>query len=68
MVQEFRNYGIIIVGISETKWLCMRWKGIRSYILGSQYQGLGEAVERNEGVGIVFNTDMVCLWGSSGRV
>ena len=45
--------------------ICVRWMGIRSYILGSQCQVL---LERNEGVGIVIDTDMACLCRSSGRV
>ena len=30
--------------------------------------GAGDAVERKDGIGIVRDTDMACLWRSSGRV
>ena len=69
MVQEFRNFGMNIVGISETKWFGQGvYDGFLILHSGRPVPGSDERVERNEGVGIVLDPSMVSCWKDGGEV
>ena len=58
MVQEFRKFGMNVVGITETKWFAQDVYDVDSFLIlhsGCPVPGTGEKVERNEGVGIVLD-------------
>ncbi len=71
MVQVFKEYGMNIVGISETKWFGLRKYKVNDHLIlhsGHPVPAEDEAVERNEGAGIVLDPDMARLWKEGGEV
>ena len=65
MAQEFRNFGMNIVGISETKSFGQGVYHVDSFLIlhsGHPVPGNDERVERNEGVGIVLDPSMMSCW------
>ena len=71
MIEVFRKFGMNIVGISETKWFGQDKYEVGGYLIlrsGRPIPTGDEAVERNEGVGIVLDPGMARLWKDSGEV
>ena len=73
MVQELRKYGMNLTGISETKWFGHEVYNIDGFTLLHSGRPVpdranGEAVVRNEGVGIVLDPQMSEAWKNAGGV
>ena len=71
MVQEFRKFGMNVVGVSETERFGRDIYDVDGFLIlhsGRPVPGTGEKVERNEGVGIVMNPSMVSCWKNGGEV
>ena len=71
MVEEFRKFNMNIIGISEIKWFGQEKYEVDGYVIlhsGRPVPVGDEAVERNEGVGIVLHSGMAKVWKDSGEV
>ena len=71
MIREFRKYRINIAGISETKWFGQDIYEVEGYTIlhsGRPIPGDTDAVERNEGVGIVLDPQLKEAWRRAGEI
>ncbi len=71
MVEEFRKFNMNIIGINETKWFGQEKYEVDGFVIlhsGRPVPVGDEAVERNEGVGIVLDSGMAKVWKDSGEV
>ena len=71
MVQELRKFGLSVVDISETEWFGNAIYDVDGFLIlhsGCPVPGVGERVERNEGVGLVLDPSMVESWRECGEV
>ncbi len=69
MVDVFRKFSMSIIGISETKWFGQEKYEVDVILHSGRPVPVGdEAVERNEGVGIVLDPVMAQIWKDSGEV
>ena len=71
IIREFRKYRINIAGISETKWFGQDMYEVEGYTIlhsGRPIPGDTDAVERNEGVGIVLDPQLKEAWRRAGEV
>ena len=71
MVHELRKYKLKLVAISETKWFGQDVYNIEGYTIlhsGCSVPRSGEAVDRNEGVGIVLDPCTTEAWRHAGEV
>lgn len=70
MVQELKRFGMNITGISETKWFGQAVYNVEGYTIlhsGWPIPGEAQAVERNEGVGLVLDPQMTIAWRNTGE-
>ena len=71
MVQELRKFGLSVVGISDTKWFGNAIYDVDGFLIlhsGCPVPGVGERVERNEGVWLVLDLSMAERWRECGEV
>ncbi len=71
MVDVFRKFSMSIIGISETKWFGQEKYEVDGFVIlhsGRSVPVGDEAVERNDGVGIVLDPVMAQIWKDSGEV
>ena len=71
MAQDFRKFGMNVVGISETKWFGHNVYDVDGFLIlasGRPVPRTGEKVQTNNRVGTVLDPSMVSCWKDGSEV